>query len=106
MTIENNTYGLALAWIEEVLNRHTGRIAALAIKRREFVFSGIRWKCGDGPWRESLIEAIAAHQMKVKTTTPDEVPCAYCQGYGYRQDHEKPCTKCSGTGKVKYNTTQ
>ncbi len=52
-----------LNWIAAHLSSK-GRIAHLKITRREFQFAGILYKCDNGPWRDSLNEAIGAHRYK------------------------------------------
>jgi hypothetical protein len=52
-------------WLASLLAlRHTGRIARITLTMRNFQTRGIQFKCDNGPWRDSLPEAISAHKTK------------------------------------------
>ena len=53
----------AVEWLSNLLAlRHHARIATIPLTIRTFAFAGTRYRCANGPWRDSLIEAIRAHK--------------------------------------------
>jgi hypothetical protein len=49
----------AVKMLEELL-QPTYRVAVVTIQSRIFVSAGIRYRCGGGPWRSTVGEAILA----------------------------------------------
>ena len=54
----------AMDWINVLLDRHV-RTATVPLTVRTFTFRGIQYRCANGPWQDSLIEAILAHKRKI-----------------------------------------
>ena len=53
-----------LDWLSDLLALRHGRVTAIKLTMRTFQFRGIQFKCDNGPWRNSLSEAIMAHKMR------------------------------------------
>jgi hypothetical protein len=54
-----------LAWLSSLLAlKHVRRVTRVTLTIRTFEFRGIQFKCENGPWRDSLPEAISAHKAK------------------------------------------
>lgn len=52
----------AMQWLSNLLALRCIRSATVPLTRRDFAISGPKYKCANGPWRDSLAEAITAHK--------------------------------------------
>ena len=51
-------------WLQALLIRRHFRIAHVQLTIRVFAMRGTQYRCDDGPWRDTLQEAIEAHKAK------------------------------------------
>lgn len=54
----------ATEWLATFLASHHFRIKSIQLTIRTFATRGIQYRCDDGPWRDTLHEAIEAHKAK------------------------------------------
>jgi hypothetical protein len=51
----------AIDWLKVLLSNHV-RTRTIKLTVRTFQLKGVQYKCGQGPWRNTLTEAIMAGQ--------------------------------------------
>lgn len=54
----------AVKWLQTLLALRHFRTASIKLTIRTFAVRGAQYRCDDGPWRDTLQEAIEAHKAK------------------------------------------